>query len=111
MLLIADHRAYYLDREAFYGTPGRNPLIPYYRFRNWQDLERVVRAFGITHVMMNSSISENYWDPAVGRKRDKEYRGWVETLIERDLEPIFCRGSLCLYRFKSPEEPGAAGDQ
>jgi len=97
VMLIGEHRPYFLERDFLYGTPGRNPLLPYHRFHGPADLERAMAAFGISHVFLNRSLSDSTLDPRWHNIH--LYLSWLDSLEGASLKPLFRRGSLTLYRF------------
>ncbi len=105
VLSIAEHKAYYLDRKVVYGSLWRNPYIDYQSFLSYWELDARAREFGITHVLLNTRISDNAWDitPAQQERVRFEFQKWkkrVEAWAGRRMEKLICRGDLCLYRLK-----------
>ncbi len=105
VLSIAEHKAYYLDREVVYGSLWRNPYIDFQSFLSYWELDQRAREFKISHVLINTRISDNAWDITQAQQEGVrfEFRKWkqrVETWAERRMEKLICRGDLCLYRLK-----------
>ncbi len=105
ILSIAEHKAYYLEREVVYGSLWRNPYIDYQSFLSYWELDKRAREFKVTHVLISSRISDNAWDITPnqqGRVRFEfsKWKGRVETWAGRRMEKLICRGDLCLYRLK-----------
>jgi|GEM_PF-3313993 len=97
VMLIGEHRPYFLERDFLYGTPGRNPLLPYPRLRGPADLERAMAALKVSHVLLNRSLSDSTWNPRWGNI--PLYFSWFDSLEGASLKPLFRRGMLTLYRF------------
>ncbi len=102
VLVVAEHRPYFLDREFIQGSPRRNPFLPAEVFKSAADFDRAVRALGATHALINFQESDNAWEfeRAAGlRQHYAAVKKWAETR----LEPLFIKGQLGLYRLKRDE--------
>ena len=105
VLSIAEHKAYYLEREVVYGSLWRNPYIDFQSFLSYWELDKRAREFKISHVLLSTRISDNAWDITEAQQERVrfEFRKWkarVERWAERRMEKLICRGDLCLYRLK-----------
>ncbi|MDO8587836.1 MAG: glycosyltransferase family 39 protein [Armatimonadota bacterium] len=56
IILIADTRGFYLDRDYFWGDEIHHTLIPYDRFRGAADMVGFLRSKGVTHALVNFGI-------------------------------------------------------
>ncbi|MBW1712002.1 MAG: hypothetical protein JRJ59_02480 [Deltaproteobacteria bacterium] len=121
VLSIAEHRAYYLDREVVYGSLGRNPYLRYDQFTDWEvdgqgrgvrrrppldeQFDAAVRRLKVSHVLISRRLSDNAWVPeSQGRDKALKWKSRIDAWAREHLEELFCRGDLCLYRLKARGE-------
>jgi 4-amino-4-deoxy-L-arabinose transferase-like glycosyltransferase len=56
VVLFADTRGFYCERDYMWGDEIHSTLIPYDRFSNAADMVRFLRGIGVTHALVNFGI-------------------------------------------------------
>jgi hypothetical protein len=92
--MYQDTRGYYFTRDYLWANPGQHDLIPYDQLHNGGELvEYLRRHFGITHVLVNLSLS---------KPEDVEAAPWWQLLESAAamgrLQPVFQSRSDALDR-------------